>query len=57
MEAGLSQEKLAVRSGVALGTVSRAESGYEVRPDTLHRIARGLGCEVTDLMPPEGRTP
>lgn len=51
MEAGLSQEQLAARSGVALGTVSRAESGHEVRPGTLHRIAKGLGCEVTELMP------
>lgn len=44
---------LADKAGVALGTVSRAENGYELWADTLGRIADGLGCDVADLMPSE----
>lgn len=54
MTVGLSMQELANRAGVAIGTISRAESGHDVWPETLHRIAGGLGCAVTELMAPEG---
>ncbi|MEU6480584.1 helix-turn-helix domain-containing protein [Streptomyces sp. NPDC047017] len=54
---GLSQEQLAQRSGLSVGPVRRIEQGDDnVRMETLHCIARGLGVQTSDLMaagPPE----
>ena len=56
MKRGLSMRGLAQLAGVSPGTISNAEAGREIWADTLHRIARGLNCHVTDLMAPEGET-
>lgn len=53
LAAGLTMPELAERAGVGLGTVSRAESGLNVRVPTLRAIAAALNCEISDLMPAE----
>lgn len=54
--AGLTMPQLAERAGVALGTVSHAESGQNVSIKTLHLLAQALECEVTELLPAEPET-
>jgi transcriptional regulator with XRE-family HTH domain len=52
IEAGLTMPQLAERAGVGLGTVSRAEmAGKAVNVVTLRRLAEGLNCEISELMP------
>jgi DNA-binding XRE family transcriptional regulator len=46
---GLGQEELAARAEISPNTVLRVEHGFEIRPVTARRIARGLGLEVADL--------
>jgi transcriptional regulator with XRE-family HTH domain len=51
--AGLSQEELAERAGLHrtyVGAIERAERNISI--GSLERIARGLGCGVTDLVTP-----
>jgi transcriptional regulator with XRE-family HTH domain len=48
---GLGQEELATRAEISPNTVLRVEHGFEIRPVTARRIARGLGLEVSDLYP------
>ena len=55
-QAGLSQEKLAERSGVHRVTIASIESGEHGEPDfgTIDKLARGLAVRVADLT--EGAT-
>jgi transcriptional regulator with XRE-family HTH domain len=46
----LSQRELAQRSGVAASTIANAETGAEVYPSTVRRLAKALGCEPRELM-------
>jgi transcriptional regulator with XRE-family HTH domain len=49
--AALSQRDLARLAGVAHTTIVRLESGDpNVRPSTLRKLARALGCRPVDLM-------
>jgi DNA-binding XRE family transcriptional regulator len=51
VQAGLSQEQLAKRSGINRVTLARIELGeHSPRMDTLRAIARGLGCDVKELL-------
>lgn len=52
---GWSQAKLAVRSGVAPGTVVRAEKDGPIREITQERIARRLGVDRRDIWPEEAK--
>jgi transcriptional regulator with XRE-family HTH domain len=53
-EAGLTSKDLAKRAGVNPATIWRLENGNRsARADILGRLARALGCPVTDLMPDE----
>jgi DNA-binding XRE family transcriptional regulator len=51
--AALSQRELAQRSGVAASTIANAETGAEVYPSTVRRLAKALGCEARELMESE----
>lgn len=52
--AGMSLRDLAGKSGLGIATISDLENGYySAEPATLAALARGLDCEITDLMPPE----
>jgi transcriptional regulator with XRE-family HTH domain len=52
--AGLTQEELAKRSGVARNTISRLESGlHPARPSTARKLAQALGVTPKDLLDPE----
>ncbi len=51
LQAGLSQEQLAKRSGISRVTLARIELGeHSPRMDTLRAIARGLGCDVKKFL-------
>lgn len=51
IQAGLSQEQLAKRSGISRVTLARIELGeHSPRMDTLRALARGLGCDVKELL-------
>lgn len=51
VQAGLSQEQLAKRSGINRVTLARIELGeHSPRMETLRAIARGLGCDVQKLL-------
>ncbi|MFI1400772.1 helix-turn-helix transcriptional regulator [Streptomyces sp. NPDC020681] len=54
---GQSQEELAESAGVAVQTVRKVEQGGEVRTDTLHAIARGLGVQTSALFATDTPTP
>jgi DNA-binding XRE family transcriptional regulator len=47
--AGLTQVELAVKAGVALGTVISAEKGDDKNKSTLNCIAAALGVVVEEL--------
>lgn len=47
--AGMSQEDLAAASNVSVQTVRKVEQGGDVRTDTLHSLARGLGVPTSVL--------
>ena len=50
-KAGITQEKLAVMSGVSIGSVRRIEQNPGTgRGDTLKKIANALGCKIDDLI-------
>lgn len=51
--AGLSQQVLATRAGVAQRTLARIEQGEDARLSTLDRIAAVLGLTTADLLAPE----
>lgn len=48
----LSRDVLAFRSGVSVQTIRRLEKKEtDARPSTLHRLADGLGVDVSELVP------
>lgn len=52
--AGLSVRELAARAHVSTGTISHLENGiYSAEVKTLAAVARALGCEIEELLPPE----
>lgn len=54
IEAGLTQGALAAKSEISQAYMSMLEKGSaSASPPVLSRIARALGCEIPDLMPPE----
>lgn len=38
------------RAGVSKGTLCRAMSGKECKPETIGKIAKALGCDVVDII-------
>ena len=47
----LTQEELALRTGLTQGNISRIEHGkYSVTLDVLFRIAQGLDCEIALIL-------
>jgi transcriptional regulator with XRE-family HTH domain len=56
--AGLSQEQLAVKVGVTASTIYKLESGRS-KPsyDTLLRLSKALGVEISEIQFPSTRTP
>ena len=50
-EAGLSQTDLAKVSGVSQQLISQIERGINAHSKHLPKLARALGCKVTDLDP------
>jgi transcriptional regulator with XRE-family HTH domain len=53
---GLSQRELGKRVGMHQPRIAMIESGTRIRPETAERIARGLLCDVADLVKPEEPT-
>ena len=53
MEAGLSQEELAKKSGVSQGAIAMIERGRRMRPypSTLKKLAIALEVQIKDLLP------
>jgi transcriptional regulator with XRE-family HTH domain len=53
--AGLTVTALADAAGCSKGYVSRLENGQRTNPEagTLAALAKALGCQITDFMPPE----
>jgi transcriptional regulator with XRE-family HTH domain len=47
--ADISQNTLAVRAGLHLGTVSALERGLTVSPETLAKVANALGVDLEAL--------
>lgn len=53
---GVSQQALAEKIGVGFQQIQKYESGENrVAASRLIRIARALGCKITDLVPDEDR--
>jgi transcriptional regulator with XRE-family HTH domain len=50
--ANLTQETLAHRAGVTVGTVAKLEQGRELNPrlNTCEKLAEALSCPVCDLI-------
>ena len=48
--AGLSQQALATRAGIAIRTLARIEQGEDMRLGTLTQIAQALDVPVADLL-------
>jgi transcriptional regulator with XRE-family HTH domain len=53
---GLSQRELGERVGMHQPRIADIEGGIQIRPETAERIARGLLCDVSDLVKPEEPT-
>lgn len=56
IEAGLTQEQLAQKSGVSRVTIALLESGKQVitKSSTIIKLAEALGIEPQDILCPEG---
>ncbi|MCC3776184.1 helix-turn-helix domain-containing protein [Streptomyces sp. UNOB3_S3] len=54
---GLSQESLALESGLSVGVVRKVEQGGDARVETLHALARGLGVTTSALFATEAAIP
>lgn len=39
-----------LNSGISKGTLSRAMNGEDLKPDTIGRIAKALGVDVTEIL-------
>ena len=49
---GLTQWDIAIKTGISQPTLSLFERGYKTpKDDEKKRIARALGCKVTDIFP------
>lgn len=48
-QSGLGQKELAAASGVSVATIGRVEAGREAEPDTIKKLAGGLGVRVSEL--------
>lgn len=55
----MSQQRLAEVSGVAQQTISKIENGESTNPgiNTMHQLATGLGCELSDIYRPDASEP
>ena len=53
---GLSQRELAKRVGTYQPRIAMIESGTNILPETAHKIASALLCDVSDLVQPEEPT-
>lgn len=54
IEAGLKQIDLARQAGISKPHMSSIEHGrVNPSPPVLGRLAEALGCEISDLMPPQ----
>lgn len=52
--ARLSITRLAAKAGCSVPYLWQLENGrYSASPEMLGKLADALGCEITDLMPPE----
>lgn len=50
LDARLSREGLADKSGISKHTIKKIENGWEgVRPETVHALAKALDCTVEDI--------
>lgn len=38
------------KAGIPKGTLCRAMSGRSLKPETLGKIAKALGCDVTEIL-------
>jgi len=43
-----------LRSGLSPGTLAKIQSGEELRPKTVGKLARLLGCDPADIIESEG---
>jgi transcriptional regulator with XRE-family HTH domain len=50
IRAGLTQQTLAERAGLALRTLTRIENGEDIKLSTLLAIADALNLSITDLV-------
>lgn len=57
--AGLSQRQLAEKAGVDFSYISKLENDRLSAPaaETVHRLAKVLGCPVEELLAPAGKMP
>ena len=46
----LNPANLAIKAGVPRPTLNNAIVGRSVRPDTIGKIAKALGCDVTEIL-------
>lgn len=42
--------KALIEAGIPKGTLCRAISGEDVRPETIGKIANALGCDVEEII-------
>lgn len=42
-----------IKAGVPKGTLCRVIGGEDVRPETIGKIARALGCDVAEILEDE----
>ncbi|NSJ27987.1 helix-turn-helix domain-containing protein [Blautia glucerasea] len=50
MKHGINQKELAEMSGVSRVTIGYIKNGKSCSPETLGRIAKALGVDVTEIM-------
>lgn len=43
-----------IKNGIPKSTLSRALNGYDLRPETVGKIAKALGVDVTEILLEEG---
>lgn len=48
--AGISTTQMVQKYGLRRATVTRAASGQNCLPETVGRIAKALGCDVTEII-------
>lgn len=50
VEAGLSQEELALKAGVTRATVNLLEAGQVARVSTIRKLSSALGVQIAELL-------